>query len=65
MDSTHTLLASWSCVSQQQTLQVMWNDIDYMNGYRPFTLDPVNFPEPEMQAFLARCGRLAFQDPSL
>ena len=36
-------------------LEVEWMDIDYMNGYRDFTLDPVNFPQEEVAAFLSRC----------
>ncbi len=32
---------------------VIWMDIDYMNGYRVFTFDPAGFPDPEgLNAYL-------------
>jgi alpha-glucosidase (family GH31 glycosyl hydrolase) len=34
-------------------LEVMWSDIDHMDGRRDFTLDPVNYPLTEMQQFIA------------
>ncbi|EFA78629.1 alpha-glucosidase [Heterostelium album PN500] len=33
-------------------LETMWNDIDYMDRYEDFTLDPVNYPESEMTAYV-------------
>ncbi|KAG6550295.1 hypothetical protein Mapa_008256 [Marchantia paleacea] len=35
-------------------LDTIWSDIDYMEAYRVFTLDPVNYPLDKMQPFLKK-----------
>ena len=39
-------------------LDTMWTDIDYMDGNRDFSLDPVRYAEPKMKV---RSGLLVLQ----
>jgi alpha-glucosidase (family GH31 glycosyl hydrolase) len=37
-------------------LDVMWGDIDYMERWRDFTFDPVNYPQAAVKVWLDLCS---------
>ncbi|KAL1196146.1 Alpha-xylosidase 1 [Cardamine amara subsp. amara] len=42
-------------------LDVIWNDADYMDGYKDFTLDIVNFPRAKLLSFLDKIHKMGIK----
>eukprot|EP01133_Synstelium_polycarpum_P016679 gene16679-19821_t len=50
LNETQTVVQNY--VDHSIPLETMWNDIDYMDAYKDFTLDPVRFDPTEMAEFI-------------
>ncbi|GMG16776.1 unnamed protein product [Phytophthora fragariaefolia] len=50
VDALRTVVSKYA--SNKLPLDVIWSDIDYMKSYHDFTLDPTNFPQTKMAAFM-------------
>ncbi|KAG3230574.1 hypothetical protein PI124_g24327, partial [Phytophthora idaei] len=50
VDALRTIVSKYK--SNNLPLDVIWADIDYMKNYHDFTLDPTNFPQAKMAAFM-------------
>uniref|UniRef100_H3GKG8 alpha-glucosidase n=1 Tax=Phytophthora ramorum TaxID=164328 RepID=H3GKG8_PHYRM len=50
VDALRTVVSKYA--SNKLPLDVIWSDIDYMKSYHDFTLDPTNFPQAKMAAFM-------------
>ncbi|POM61145.1 Alpha-glucosidase, partial [Phytophthora palmivora] len=50
VDALRTVVSKYK--SNNLPLDVIWSDIDYMKSYHDFTLDPTNFPQAKMAAFM-------------
>ena len=57
LDYVKEVVANYS--TAQIPLETQWVDIDYMDRYKDFTVDPVKFPAADMQAFI---GSLSSRD---
>ncbi|CAM6057132.1 unnamed protein product [Sphagnum tenellum] len=48
----HPMVSSYSTAMANIPLETIWNDIDYMDAYKDFTLNPVSYAEPALRAFV-------------
>jgi len=49
IDTVETVVAKYR--SSDIPLEAIWTDIDYMDSFKDFTFDPVNFPPSRMKSF--------------